>query len=89
MKTARLQEVLNDLRRRLEGEEREALEQMLGEFGDVKAENERLHTRLEDNFCWQSVNGKWVKIAVEPGSMPDGIECRDETIRQLQCRLKE
>lgn len=37
-----------------------------------------LHERLEDNFAWDS-NGN--RVEHEPGSIPDGIACRDETIR--------
>jgi len=52
-------------------------------------EVDRLHTRLEANFAWQVIDGVKTKIAVEPGSIPDGIDCRDETIRQQDARIKE
>lgn len=51
----------------------------------LREEVERLHTRLEDNFAW--CNGE--RVSVEPGSIPDGIECRDETIRQQRERITE
>lgn len=37
-----------------------------------------LHTRLEDNFCYD-IKGN--RVEVEAGSIPDGITCRDETIK--------
>ncbi len=48
------------------------------ELARLRAENARLHTRLEDNFCFDA---KGNRNDVEPGSIPDGIACRDETIR--------
>ena len=48
---------------------------------------ERLLDRLEMRHAWQMVDGKLVKVTVPIGSIPDGIECRDETIRQLQRAL--
>ena len=50
-----------------------------------RGENERLHTRLEDSFAF--VNG--VRVDVEPGFMPDGIECRDETIELQGNRIAQ
>src|SRR5882672_5933892 len=44
-------------------------------------ENERLHERLEDNHEFQLIDGKMTRIEVAPGSIPDGIECRDKTIK--------
>ena len=46
----------------------------------AEAEVARLHERLEDNYAF---DGEGNRIAVEPGSIPDGISCRDETIRLL------
>ena len=46
----------------------------------LELECTRLHTRLEDNFGF---NGKGNRIVIKPGIIPDGIECRDETIKQL------
>jgi hypothetical protein len=48
----------------------------------------QLQERLEMNHAWQMVDGEMVRVEVEPGSIPDGIECRDETIR-LQDRAIE
>lgn len=42
---------------------------------------EELETRLEMNFAHRMIDGVMTKVRVEPGSIPDGIECRDETIR--------
>ncbi|EJL36574.1 hypothetical protein PMI01_00949 [Caulobacter sp. AP07] len=45
----------------------------------VQAEEiERLNERLENNHMFDVHGGR---IAVPPGSIPDGIECRDDTIR--------
>jgi predicted nuclease with TOPRIM domain len=49
----------------------------------LRDEVERLQDRLEMRHAWQVVDGKEVRITVEPGSIPDGIDARDETIRQL------
>jgi len=55
---------------------------------ELEAEVERLHTRLEDNFAYEAgVNDGWHKVKVEPGSIPDGIACRDATIRSFEDRL--
>jgi hypothetical protein len=42
----------------------------------------KLHARLEMDhaFRWDEDAGELVRFAVEPGSIPDGIECRDTTI---------
>ncbi len=48
-------------------------------------EIKRLHTRLEDNFAFDKDGNK---ISVEPGSIPDGIACRDETIRGLETQIE-
>src|SRR5882672_142906 len=50
-------------------------------------ENERLHERLEDNHEFQLIDGKMTRIEVAPGSIPDGIECRDETIKLQDERI--
>lgn len=44
-----------------------------------------LQTRLEMNFAW---DGDGNRIQVKPGSIPDGIECRDETIKLLDARAE-
>lgn len=58
-------------------------------------ENRRLRARLEMTHAWQMVDGTMTRVEVEPGSIPDGIECRDETIRlqdreidRLRCALR-
>ncbi len=74
----------DDLEKRLRGLSRgEHSDHTIGEeaadeLARLRAENARLHTRLEDNFCFDA---KGNRNDVEPGSIPDGIECRDETIR--------
>ena len=49
------------------------------QLADKTAECERLNERLENNHVY---NFKGEREEVEPGTFPDGIECRDETIRQ-------
>lgn len=52
-----------------------ALERMAREI-------ERLHERLEDNHEFRhDENGQVIRVDVPPGSIPDGIDCRDETIK--------
>lgn len=51
------------------------------EIDRLRAEVARLHERLEDNHWFEHVDGEMVRVDVEPGSVPDGIECRDETIK--------
>ncbi len=48
------------------------------------AEVVALQDRLEMRHVWQiGPDGQKVRVEVEPGSIPDGIACRDETIRLL------
>lgn len=56
----------------------------------VKTENERLHTRLEDDRVWtvDVISGERTLERVVPGSLADGIECRDDTIRLLEDRFE-
>lgn len=44
----------------------------------LREEIARLHERLEDNHVF---DGDGSRIEVEPGSIPDGIEARDTTIK--------
>lgn len=53
---------------------------------ELEAEVEQLHDRLEDNYYFDH-EGHMVRC--EPGSIPDGISCRDETIRLLREKLEE
>ena len=85
----KLEQALINLRDRLDGAEKDAFEKLVRHTSELMDENDRLHCRLEDNCVWRTISGKWIKQAVEPGSIPDGIECRDETIRLLQDRIKE
>src|SRR5882762_2483081 len=57
----------------------------------LRGEIEKLHTRLEDNFAYKTVEGKegLQRFAVPPGSIPDGIECRETTIKLLEGRIRE
>lgn len=59
---------------------------LLAEVLRLRAENERLHDRLEDNVMGDE-HGNLVPC--EPGSIPDGIACRDETIKLQRQRLDE
>ena len=62
-------------------------------LAELEKEIAALHERLEDNRAYD-VDGK--RIEVKPGSIPDGIYCRDETIKlqdeyikELESKLKE
>jgi hypothetical protein len=53
----------------------DALEQQAREI-------ERLHERLEDNHCYEhDASGNAVRVDVPAGSIPDGIDARNETIK--------
>lgn len=45
---------------------------------------DRLHERLEDSHVFDK-DGK--RVEVEPSSIPDGIDCRDETIKLLDDQI--
>ena len=68
------------------------------ELGAAITRIKELETRLEMNFAWKidEDTGNFVRIEVEPGSIPDGIDARDETIKLqdanndwLRARVKE
>lgn len=50
-------------------------------------EVERLRERLELTHAYQVIDGEMVKVPA-PDGMPDGIECRDETIKLLEARAQ-
>jgi len=60
---------------------------------ELTAERDRCHERLEIDYVWQlGASGEFEKTAVpleERGRTPDGIECRDATISELQKALDE
>jgi hypothetical protein len=62
---------------------RDACSSLRARAEKAEAEVARLHERLEDNHVYGTApdTGEMVRIDVEPGSIPDGISCRDETIR--------
>lgn len=51
----------------------------------LEADVAELHERLEDNRVY---DGEGNRIDVEPGSIPDGIDCRNETIKLLDARIE-
>jgi hypothetical protein len=55
----------------------------------LQADVTKLQERLEMTHAWRTVDGKMQRVAVELGSIPDGIECRDETIRLQDRRIEE
>lgn len=61
------------------------VEKMPALLGEVDA----LRTRLEMDFAWQIIDGVKTKVKVEPGSIPDGIDCRNETIKLQDGHIKE
>ena len=56
------------------------------ELAAAQSQIAALHERLEDSFYFNAF-GK--RIEVKLGSIPDGISCRDVTIRLLEHRLEE
>jgi hypothetical protein len=46
-------------------------ESLQAEIDQLRAENARLHDRLEDNHEYEVQNGEMVRVDVEPGSIPD------------------
>jgi len=56
-------------------------EQDKGYVADLERANDYLHDRLEDNRVYDFEGNI---IQVKPGSVPDGIECRDETIKLMR-----
>lgn len=60
----------------------EAARRLADEVERLQAEVARLHARLEDDHEFRlDEHGNVIRVDVEPGSLPDGIECRDATIR--------
>jgi regulator of replication initiation timing len=57
----------------------------------LKEENKRLHERLEDSiaYVFNRDTGELEEVTVEPGFVPDGIACRDETIKLLKDKIIE
>lgn len=51
---------------------------------EAEAQRDRLMDRLEMRHAY---DGEGNRIAVEPGSIPDGIECRDDTIKLQDERI--
>lgn len=66
-----------------------AMPALLTALAEQRREIERMQERLECNHAFRLVDGKMQRVEVEPGSIPDGIECRDETIRLQDRRIKE
>jgi len=49
-----------------------------------------LEARLEIDHCYQIIDGKQTRVEIPPnerGQQPDGIECRNETIKLLDARI--
>lgn len=61
-------------------------EQDKGHMADLEREVDYLHDRLEDNRAYDFEGNV---IQVKPGSIPDGIECRDETIKLMRDVIAE
>lgn len=58
-----------------------ALQRLAQEIERLKAENSRLHERLEDNHVFELQDGKMVRVELDEPTPYDGILCRDETIK--------
>lgn len=50
----------------------------------LRADVARLNERLENNRVYSFKDGQPIREDVEPGSIPDGIDCRNETIKGLE-----
>lgn len=61
------------------------ISELLGHLNTADKEIERLRERLEMTHAYDATRKR---VAVEPGSIPDGIDCRDETIAQLEKQLR-
>lgn len=48
-----------------------------------------LQDRLEMRHAWRMIDETMTRVEVELGSIPDGIECRDETIKLHDKYIKE
>lgn len=61
------------------------ISELLEHLNTADKEIERLRERLEMTHAYDATRKR---VAVEPGSIPDGIDCRDETIAQLEKQLR-
>ncbi|MBS0219173.1 MAG: hypothetical protein JSR91_00375 [Proteobacteria bacterium] len=61
-----------------------------GAYIDMMEENQRLKERLEMAHVWQMIDGKMTRVPVpEDETIPDGIECREETIKLQDQHIRE
>jgi len=60
------------------------------EIEQLRARIAELEERLEIDHCYQIIDGKQTRVEIPPnerGQQPDGIECRNETIKLLDARI--
>jgi hypothetical protein len=62
---------------------------LIAALREREAECKRLRARLEDDHVFVLKDGQMIREEVEPGSVPDGIECRDCTIKLQDERIKK
>lgn len=65
---------------------REKCEALEAKVSALQEEVGRLRHRLEIDTVWKMVGDEMVEVSAPEGT-PDGIECRDETIRQLDAQV--
>lgn len=81
-----IEKALFDQRAKVELEHLAELEKLQCEINSQAEEIERLNERLENNHVYDSDGNR---VDVEPGSIPDGIACRDETIILQDRKIQE
>ncbi len=67
-----------------------ATAELVGIITDAGAEIARCHARLEIDHAWRRSGGALKRFGVpmaERADFPDGIACRNETIKALEARI--
>ena len=67
---------------------RETGDRAIARNAELEAKLAAANERLENNHFFGERDGEMVRIDCEPGSIPDGIEARDETIKLQDARIK-
>lgn len=67
-------------------------QQAADRIDEVEARVAKLDARLEIDHCYREVNGDMVRVELKPeerGRFPDGITCRDATIKLQREHIAE